>query len=188
MDGSGDLYYLKYLGIAALLILLIALINYINLSTAHSLERSKEVGVRKVIGATKLQLVRQFLAETFLMNLFGIIIGLFLFKLALPQFSLLINQNVTDLQTSSWQFWAVMFFIFLISTLLAGFYPAFTVQGTCVLLPLQFIDQTTSKYGAAAKWRWDFGDETTSADTSMRVSEPKRISRCSSARCCADTP
>jgi PKD repeat protein len=47
-----------------------------------------------------------------------------------------------------------------------GFYPAFKVQGTCVLLPLQFIDQTTSKYGAAAKWRWDFGDETTSADTS----------------------
>jgi PKD repeat protein len=47
-----------------------------------------------------------------------------------------------------------------------GFYPAFKVQGTCVLLPLQFIDLTTSRYGAAAKWSWDFGDETTSADTS----------------------
>lgn len=47
-----------------------------------------------------------------------------------------------------------------------GFYPAFKVQGTCVLLPLQFIDLTTSRYGAAAKWSWDFGDETTSNDVS----------------------
>ena len=47
-----------------------------------------------------------------------------------------------------------------------GFYPAFKVQGSCVLLPLQFIDLTTSRYGAAAKWSWDFGDETTNADTS----------------------
>ena len=47
-----------------------------------------------------------------------------------------------------------------------GFYPAFKVQGTCVLLPLQFIDLTTSRYGAAAKWSWDFGDETTGNDIS----------------------
>lgn len=47
-----------------------------------------------------------------------------------------------------------------------GFYPAFRVQGTCVLLPLQFIDLTTSRYGAASKWSWDFGDETTTADVS----------------------
>ena len=128
MDGSGDLYYLKYLGIAALLILLIALINCINLSTAHSLERSKEVGVRKVVGATKLQLVRQFLAENFLMNALGIIIGFLLFKLALPQFSGLIDQNVTDLQSHSWQFWLNMVVLFLLGTLLAGFYPAFILS------------------------------------------------------------
>jgi gliding motility-associated-like protein len=47
-----------------------------------------------------------------------------------------------------------------------GFYPGFLVNGTCILLPLQFNDTTKSKYGAAAKWRWDFGDETTQADTS----------------------
>jgi putative ABC transport system permease protein len=128
MPGSGNLYYLKYLGIAALLILLIALINYVNLSTARSLERSKEVGVRKVVGASKFQLVRQFLAETFLMNLFGIVAGFLLFKLLLPKFSQLIDQNVSDLQTSNWQFWAIIFSIFLISTLLAGFYPAFVLS------------------------------------------------------------
>jgi PKD repeat protein len=47
-----------------------------------------------------------------------------------------------------------------------GFFPAFSVQGSCLLLPLQFIDQTTSKYGRAAKWSWDFGDETTASDLS----------------------
>jgi PKD repeat protein len=47
-----------------------------------------------------------------------------------------------------------------------GFYPGFKAQGTCVLLPLQFVDLTTAKYGKASKWRWDFGDETTAADTS----------------------
>ncbi len=47
-----------------------------------------------------------------------------------------------------------------------GFYPGFTVLGTCVLLPLQFIDTTSSRYGFAGKWRWNFGDETSTADTS----------------------
>ena len=144
LPGSGNLYYLKYLGIAALLILLIALINYVNLSTAHSLERSKEVGVRKVIGATKFQLVRQFLSETFLVNAFGIIIGFLLFKLALPQFSQLINQNVTDLQTNSWQFWVIIFSIFITGTLLAGFYPAFVLSS---FQPIQTLKSVTGFAG-----------------------------------------
>lgn len=52
-----------------------------------------------------------------------------------------------------------------------GFFPGFTVTGTCVLLPLQFTDTTSSRYGAASKWRWAFGDETTTADTS-RIKNP----------------
>jgi putative ABC transport system permease protein len=144
MAGSGNFYYLKYLGIAALLILLIALINYVNLSTAHSLERSKEVGVRKVIGATKLQLVRQFLGETFLINVFGIVIGLLLFKLTLPKFSELIDQNVIDLQANSWQFWLIVILIFLLSTLLAGFYPAFVLSS---FQPIQTLKSVTGFAG-----------------------------------------
>jgi putative ABC transport system permease protein len=144
MAGSGNFYYLKYLGIAALLILLIALINYVNLSTAHSLERSKEVGVRKVIGATKLQLVRQFLGETFLINVFGIVIGFLLFKLTLPKFSELIDQNVIDLQANSWQFWLIVLLIFLVSTLLAGFYPAFVLSS---FQPIQTLKSVTGFAG-----------------------------------------
>jgi putative ABC transport system permease protein len=128
MAGSGNLSYLKYLGIAALFILLIALINYVNLSTAHSLERSKEVGVRKVVGASKQQLVRQFLAETFLVNIMAIILGIIFFKLSLPFFARLIGQDVNAIQTGSWVFWLAIIGLFIISTLVAGFYPAFVLS------------------------------------------------------------
>ncbi|MBV4359272.1 ABC transporter permease [Pinibacter aurantiacus] len=128
MAGSGNLSYLKYLGIAALFILLIALINYVNLSTAHSLERSKEVGVRKVVGASKQQLVRQFLAETFLVNMIAIVLGIVFFKLSLPFFARLISQDAAALQTTSWAFWLGITALFIISTLVAGFYPAFVLS------------------------------------------------------------
>lgn len=144
MMGSGDLSYLKYLGFAALFILLIAVVNYINLSTAHSLERSKEVGVRKVVGATKSQLVSQFLAETFMTNLLGILCGFLLFKLALPQFSTLINQSVTDLQTNSGLFWVIVFAVFIVSTLLAGFYPAFVLSS---FAPIETLKSTAGAVG-----------------------------------------
>lgn len=144
MEGSGNLSYLKYLGYAALFILLIAIINYINLSTAHSLERSKEVGVRKVVGASRQQLVKQFLAETFIMNLLGIVFGFALFKLVLPQFSTLINRNVTDLQTNNWLFWATVFVVFVVSTLVAGFYPAFVLSS---FQPIQTLKSITGSAG-----------------------------------------
>jgi putative ABC transport system permease protein len=128
LDGNGNFYYLKYLGLAALFILFIALINYVNLSTARSLERSKEVGVRKVIGATRIQLIKQFLAESFLVNAFGILAGFIIFKISLTAFSGLLGLNVTDLQTSGMNFWITMVIVFLLGTLLAGFYPAFILS------------------------------------------------------------
>jgi len=128
LEGSGNLYYLKYLGIAALLILLISLINHVNLSTAHSLERSREVGVRKVMGATKLQLVRQFLAESFLVNMLGMGIGFLLYSLVLPKFAQLISRNIADLEATGASFWIAAVTVFMVSTLLAGFYPAFVLS------------------------------------------------------------
>lgn len=128
MAGNGTITYLKYLGIAALLILLIAWINYINLSTAISLDRFREVGVRKVIGATKFQLVRQFLTESLLLNLVAIIIGIFIFKLALPSFSNLVQKEVSALNTSDWPFWMFGVTLLILGTLLAAFYPAFVLS------------------------------------------------------------
>lgn len=145
LDGNGNFYYLKYLGLAALFILFIALINYVNLSTARSLERSKEVGVRKVIGATRIQLIKQFLAESFLVNACGVLIGFIIFKASLTAFSVLLGLNVRDLQTSSTRFWITMIIIFLASTLLAGFYPAFVLSS---FQPIKTLKSTGDFAGA----------------------------------------
>ncbi|MDP4254405.1 MAG: ABC transporter permease [Bacteroidota bacterium] len=128
MDGSGDLYYLKYLGIAALLILLIALVNYINLSTARSMERSKEVGLRKVVGATRGQLIRQFLTESLLINALAILLGFIIYTLSLPGFASLIGRTAADLESADMLYWVTVTGIFLAGTLLAGFYPAFILS------------------------------------------------------------
>lgn len=126
--GNGNLTYLKYLGIAALFILFIAWINYINLSTAHSLDRSKEVGIRKVVGAGKLQLIRQFLAESLFLNITAILIGIGLFKLILPAFSTFVAENIRALTITDWRFWLFAVTLFLVGSLLAAFYPAFVLS------------------------------------------------------------
>jgi putative ABC transport system permease protein len=128
MAGNGNFSYLKYLGFAALFILFIAWINYVNLSTAHSLDRSKEVGIRKVVGAGKFQLVRQFLTESFFLNIIAIIIGILVFRLTLPLFSTLVEKDLDSLIVSDWRFWLFMVVIFLSGTLLAAFYPAFVLS------------------------------------------------------------
>ncbi|HEV8270188.1 MAG TPA: FtsX-like permease family protein, partial [Chitinophagaceae bacterium] len=128
MAGNGNFSYLKYLGIAALFILFIAWINYVNLSTAHSLDRSKEVGIRKVIGAGKFQLVRQFLSESFFLNIIAIIIGILVFRLTLPAFSTLVEKDLSSLVVADWRFWVFVVIIFLLGTLLAAFYPAFVLS------------------------------------------------------------
>lgn len=126
--GNGNLSYLKYLGIAALFILFIAWINYVNLSTARSLERSKEVGIRKVVGAGKFQLVAQFLAESFFLNTIAILAGIAIFWLTLPAFSNLVKRDIGSLYVADWRFWVFVISIFLLGTLLAAFYPAFILS------------------------------------------------------------
>ncbi len=128
MAGNGNLSYLKYLGIAALFILFIAWINYVNLSTAHSLDRSKEVGIRKVVGAGKFQLIRQFLGESLFLNTIAVLIGIIIFRLTLSPFSNLVQKDISSLLVSDWRFWVFIISVFLLGTLLAAFYPAFVLS------------------------------------------------------------
>ena len=79
----------------ALFILLIACINYINLSTAKSEKRAKEVGVRKVLGAYRAQLIWQFYGETFLITLFAVIIGVVMAELLLPFFNTMAGTSLS---------------------------------------------------------------------------------------------
>ncbi len=146
LAGNGNLSYLKYLGIAALFILFIAWINYVNLSTAHSLDRSKEVGIRKVVGAGKFQLIRQFIAESLFINVIAILIGILIFKLSLSSFSRMVEKDISYLNISDWRFWLFMIGLFLLGTLLAAFYPAFVLSS---FQPIYSIK--TSKGGTGVK-------------------------------------
>jgi len=128
LAGNGNLGYLKYLGIAALFILFIAWINYINLSTARSLDRSKEVGVRKVLGAGKFQLMGQFLSESLLVNIAGILLGIGIFLLSLNWFAELVEKDISYLRISSIKFWVFVIAVFLTGTMAAAFYPAFLLS------------------------------------------------------------
>lgn len=129
LQGNGNFKYLGFLAIAGFLILVIAWINYINLATARALDRSKEIGIRKVVGAIRQQLIRQFLVEALLVNLVAIVLGLLIFQLSLPYFSELVGKKIPGLSLQNWTFWAALAGIFITGSLLAGFYPAFVMSG-----------------------------------------------------------
>jgi putative ABC transport system permease protein len=90
--GNGNLVW--YLGLIAMLILLIAYINYINLSTAKVIERAKEVGIRKVLGSQRAQLIKQFLFESLLLNVISVAVAVFIVVLCIPWFSALCGVEI----------------------------------------------------------------------------------------------
>ncbi|MEP7322347.1 MAG: ABC transporter permease [Saprospiraceae bacterium] len=135
--GNGDLSYLKYLGIAAIFILFIAWINYVNLSTARSLDRSKEVGVRKVAGAGQFQLIRQFLSESLLLNIIAMIAGGLIFVLALPPFARLVGKDIGSLEGISISFMLLAAGGLVLGTFLAGFYPSFVLSSFQPILAIK---------------------------------------------------
>jgi putative ABC transport system permease protein len=125
-NGDGTITYVL-LGLA-LFILLIAWINYVNLSTARSLSRAREVGVRKAVGARRIQLISQFLLETLLLNLLAIGLAVVLYELSRSYFQQLLGHELAVslfVQPVFW--WAVLGFATL-GTALAGLYPAFVLS------------------------------------------------------------
>ena len=110
--------------IIASLILLIACINFMNLSTAQSEKRGKEVGVRKVIGANRLALIKQFLSESILITLIAGVIAIMLVQLLLPEFNEITEKRLT-IHYDSPYFWLTAVGFVLFTGLLAGSYPAF---------------------------------------------------------------
>ena len=121
---GGRIEIVRLLILIARLILLIACINFMNLSTAQSQKRAKEVGVRKVIGAGKRSLVGQFLCEAIFIAFIAGMIALLIVELSLPAFNRLINKSLA-LNLENPLLWLNLFAIILITGLLAGSYPAF---------------------------------------------------------------
>ncbi len=127
-EERGDADSVYGLTIIALFILIIAWVNYINLATAKSFERANEVGVRKVMGADKYQLMKQFLAEAFLINLLAASISIVTVRLVWPFFAELSGRKIPLDFMIQPDFWILIGFLFLGGTLLSGFYPAIVLS------------------------------------------------------------
>ena len=125
LSPAGDIRYVYIFGAIALFMLIIACINFMNLSTAGASKRSREVGIRKVLGSMKLELVRQFLLESILITAIALILAMILMYLALPLFNELTGQNLAlDLADHPLLLPGLLVFVLLIG-ILAGSYPAF---------------------------------------------------------------
>jgi putative ABC transport system permease protein len=132
--GSNGNYRIVWsLLVIALFILVLAWMNYINLSTARSLERAKEVGIRKVTGASRLQLIKQFLTEALLVNIIAIIIAVILTALLQHEFNQLVNRELSigmlfSKQTAGTGI-TILFVLFSVAGIfVSGFYPAFVLS------------------------------------------------------------
>ena len=125
IPGTTNLTFIRVLVSIGVLILLLACVNYINLSTAQAGKRALEVGIRKVLGVTPKGLISQFLGESFLMVLCSLILSILMAKLALPFFNQLID-NPLEFSPEYYSILAIYIIVFLIFTsIVAGFYPAF---------------------------------------------------------------
>jgi putative ABC transport system permease protein len=122
---KGNRAYVTIFSVVAILILLIACINYVNMSTAAATRRAKEVGVRKVAGAGRGQLIFQFLSESVIVTLLAIIISLALLELSLPLFNELTGKEITLKYLLQGSFIAVLLSIIILVGIIAGSYPAF---------------------------------------------------------------
>lgn len=128
-EANGNEHSVSFLYLLGFLIPGIAWVNYVNLSTARSLERAKEVGVRKVIGARRMGLIFQFLAEGILFNLVSFVLALIIAYLASPLFSSLTDDAGVRHFYLPARYWMILGTVFITGALLSGIYPAFVLSG-----------------------------------------------------------
>ncbi len=126
VNGDGDAVY--SLLIIAFFIIIIAWVNYVNLSTAKSVDRAKEVGVRKVMGSFRSQLIRQFLFESVLLNAFAVLLAFAIVLITYRYFDLLTGKALTLSIFSSATFWLAVAGFFVIGAFFSGAYPAFVLS------------------------------------------------------------
>ena len=127
-DENGNAKTIYFLSLTALLILLIAWINYINLSTARSIERAKEVGLRKVVGAGPWSLIRQFLIESFIINIIAVFISSLIIELSLPFWHELTGIAAPFFLWENTGLIILLAVIVIVSPIVAGIYPAFVLS------------------------------------------------------------
>ncbi len=120
---GGMIEYVHWFTIIAIIILLIACINFMNLSTARSEKRAKEVGIRKTLGSNKKQLIFQFYCESFILTFIAFILAIIAVVLLLPSFNTMVDQHLS-LNITRPLFWIMALVIIIFTAFVAGSYPA----------------------------------------------------------------
>jgi len=149
VSGNGDITNVRILSLIAVFILLIACINFMNLSTAQSVARAREIGIRKLAGANKLNIISRFLGESFLIVFIAQVIALILVELLLPGYNNLIGKQL-EVNYQSPELYIGIITILLVCGLLAGSYPAFYLSS---LKTLDIMRGVISKNPGTAKFR-----------------------------------
>lgn len=148
LGANSSIQYVYIFSAIAFFILLIACVNFMNLSTARSASRAREVGVRKVLGSLKSNLVKQFLTESILISFIALVLAVVLTMGMLPYFNQLAAKNIQlNVLTNPWLL-ATLLLLVLITGLLAGSYPAFYLSA---FKPIQVIK---GKLAAGFKTSW----------------------------------
>ena len=144
---SGRNIYVQLFSLIAIFILLIACINFMNLTTARSMKRAREIGVRKVMGALRSVLIPQFIGEAVLMATIAMTGALILASLALPAFNQLTGKQI-DIPYTQFNFWISLLGLCLITGIFSGSYPAFYLSA---FNPIQVL-KGTLRSGSGAVW------------------------------------
>ena len=124
-EGKGNLQLLYIMAGLSVLILFLSLVNYINLATASAIKRAKEVGVRKIVGASKSQIISQFIFETAIVVFLAIVFALAIVELSLPYYNNFLKKSLT---MNSGEFYLQLIFIFGLVIILAGIFPAIYIS------------------------------------------------------------
>jgi predicted permease len=144
--GGGQIEQVRMLSVIAWIILLVACINFMNLATARSEKRAKEVGVRKVLGSSKKRLIAQFLGEAFLMSAVAAALSVIIIALTLPAFTVLVQKQLS-LQLSNPIHIISLLFITILCGLVAGSYPSLYLSS---FNPINVLKGFKIKTGSAA--------------------------------------
>lgn len=136
-EGNGDKDYFVYLEIAAWALLLIGFINFINLGSAKSLDRFKEMGIKKTLGASRYTLIKQILFESILLEFVSFLFGILLFWSSLAFFGLLVNVPLMSLMNTGFAFWIYSILALCLLAVLSSLYPSFLLSSSNALQMLK---------------------------------------------------
>ncbi len=128
IDHTSDMKYVYIFSVIAAMVMIIAVINYMNLSTARSLERAKEVGVRKTIGSSRLELFSQFMSESFLVTFVALLLAIGLAELTLPFFNDISGKTINMNFGDHLEWLPILFLAVLLIAIVGGFYPSMVLS------------------------------------------------------------